>query len=164
MALMYWHLAVRRTAEEEKGTDGVGKISRASGGALEDTTGWRALETNLYGVASFVKTSSHRYFTLPPPPPQPEHTEKSPQDLPNPMTPLPTEPTIVGPDVELLEAITYCCITHINRHVRAAGINVLEQMVHASTASPATSHLTFPPSPLHATALAVLTTTLADGP
>ena len=34
-------------------------------------------------------------------------------------------------DDKLLESIEYCCVTHINRHVRAAGVAFLEQVVHA---------------------------------
>ena len=75
--------------------------SKASSGALDDTTGWRALETNLYGIGSFIQATSYNYFKYQ------DNLQK------------------------LLKAIQECCIVHVNRHVRAAGINVLEQMIHA---------------------------------
>ena len=92
----------------ESGRDTANK-SKSSEGALDDTTGWRALETNLYGIGSFIQASGERYFKV-----------------------NGNENFVDG---ELLKGIEYCCVTHVNRHVRAAGINVLEQMVHACTSS-----------------------------
>ena len=100
LASLYEHLKSGRDTENK---------SKSSEGALDDTTGWRALETNLYGIGSFVQASNKGYFEFS------------------------GEGGCV--DGELLNSLEYCCITHVNRHVRAAGINVLEQMVHACTAT-----------------------------
>jgi hypothetical protein len=62
----------------------------------------------LYGIGSFIQASGERYFEI---------------------------EGDFSVDGELLKGLEYCCVTHVNRHVRAAGINVLEQMVHACTAS-----------------------------
>jgi len=147
------------------------KVSNASGGALDDTTGWRALETNLYGVGSFICASNHWYFRL--------------AAMTTPDNDDAQDPSVSGWDVspllekevtldeELMEAVNYCCVTHINRHVRAAGINVLEQMVHASTTAPSSTTttppnnqnsllLTNPQSKLQTTIVQVLQETLAD--
>jgi hypothetical protein len=87
------------------------KYSTTSTGALDDTTGWRALETNLYGLCSFIRASSFHYFAW-----------------------------RGGAELEqLLQAVETSCIDHINRHVRAAGLALLEQLVHASRASFATT-------------------------
>jgi len=91
--------------------------SKASSGALDDTTGWRALETNLFCIGSFVHSAGDLYFKL-----------------------------IGGRegcgatsdgamDDSLLKDIEHCCVTHINRHVRAAGIALLEQLIHACASS-----------------------------
>jgi hypothetical protein len=57
--------------------------SRASDGALDDTTGWRALETNLNALASYVDGCVGGTWFLP--------------------------------------GLRECCVSHVNRHVRAAG-------------------------------------------
>lgn len=101
---LYEHLKSGRDTENK---------SKSSEGALDDTTGWRALETNLYGIGSFVQASGYRYFSF-------------------------SGGGDVGGyhvDEELLSSVEYCCVKHVNRHVRAAGISVLEQMVHACTSS-----------------------------
>lgn len=104
----------------ESGRDTDNK-SKSSEGALDDTTGWRALETNLYGIGSFVQASGHRYFAFSK---GCNNGDKS---------------GISGMeskvDEKLLQNVEYCCVKHVNRHVRAAGISVLEQMVHACTSS-----------------------------
>lgn len=99
LSSLYDHLGTGRDTKDK---------SKSSEGALDDTTGWRALETNLYGIGSFIQASGERYF---------EYSGKGLDGG--------------GVDEELLKGVEYCCITHVNRHVRAAGINVLEQMVHA---------------------------------
>ena len=100
LSSLYEHLASGRDTENK---------SKSSEGALDDTTGWRALETNLYGIGSFVQASGEKYFEI--------------------------DGEAFSVDSELLKSLEYCCVTHVNRHVRAAGINVLEQMVHACAAS-----------------------------
>lgn len=97
---LYDHLASGRDTENK---------SKSSEGALDDTTGWRALETNLYGIGSFIQASADRYF---------QFTGKD-----------------CEVDHDFLKSVQYCCVDHVNRHVRAAGINVLEQMIHACTSS-----------------------------
>jgi hypothetical protein len=101
LSSLYDHLAAGRDTENK---------SKSSEGALDDTTGWRALETNLYGIGSFIQASGERYFEI-------------------------IDGKDCSVDSELLKGIEYCCVTHVNRHVRAAGINVLEQLIHACTAS-----------------------------
>ena len=103
--------------------------SKSSTGALDDTTGWRALETNWQGLASYVAASD--YFA---------HYTLSPQ---------------------LLEACEYSCIKHVNRHVRAAGIAVLEQWVTAAK-DKYTDMLLDPSSSLRLSIVKVLKVTLAD--
>ena len=71
------------------------KYSTASCGALDDTTGWRAVETHLQAIASYIhggRLSCHN-----------------------------EQQTV------LYDICLDCCIHHVNRHVRAAGIQLLEQ-------------------------------------
>ena len=108
------------------------KYSTTSTGALDDTTGWRALETNLYGLCSFIRASSFHYFAW-----------------------------RGGADLEkLLQAVNTCCIDHINRHVRAAGLALLEQLVHASRASFASSSSSSSSSSTMTTTTTTLTGTI----
>eukprot|EP00545_Synedropsis_sp_CCMP1620_P006796 CAMPEP_0119004190 /NCGR_PEP_ID=MMETSP1176-20130426/1004_1 /TAXON_ID=265551 /ORGANISM="Synedropsis recta cf, Strain CCMP1620" /LENGTH=772 /DNA_ID=CAMNT_0006955871 /DNA_START=8 /DNA_END=2326 /DNA_ORIENTATION=- len=108
--------------------ESVKQHSKSSTGALDDTTGWRALETNWQGLAAYIRASGSQYSAL------------------HPLTP------------ELLEACLYCCNTHVNRHVRAAGIAVLEQLVWIATKD----ELVTPTAPLRQTVVAVLKVSLAD--
>jgi hypothetical protein len=95
--------------------------SKSSEGALDDTTGWRALETNLFAIGSFVHASSDLYFQLV----DDSRTSTSNSN---------SNASFVVDEV-LLKDIEYCCVTHVNRHVRAAGIALLEQLVHACASS-----------------------------
>lgn len=70
---------------------------------LDDTTGWRALETNWQCLACFVQPLGGLYFTL--------------------------FPLLEG---KLLEQCQSSAIEHINRHVRAAADLVMEQWVRAA--------------------------------
>mmetsp|Transcript_7759 Transcript_7759/g.11120 ORF Transcript_7759/g.11120 Transcript_7759/m.11120 type:complete len:852 (+) Transcript_7759:116-2671(+) len=125
------------------------KYSKSSTGALDDTTGWRALETNWQGLASYIVAASTVYVQE------------------NPF------------DEQLMEAIEYCSIEHVNRHVRAAAIAVLEQLVivvstkpipkndspldhHHHDEYPFAQKLTDPKSVLRTTTVNVLKVTLAD--
>jgi hypothetical protein len=82
----------------------------------------------------------------------------------------PTTDTGGVPDLvvtQLLPHLEYSCNTHVNRHVRAAGIAVLEQMVHTAAATGtqygAASYLLInPTSPLRKTIIQVLKVGLAD--
>lgn len=122
---LYSHLEKGRD-EQTDGKD----YSKSSTGALDDTTGWRALETNWQGIAAYVNASPDyfKHFTL---------------------------------SDQLLEACEYSCITHVNRHVRAAGIQVLEQWINSCKAHESEMILD-PKSPLRCTIVKVLKVTLAD--
>ena len=104
--------------------------SKSSDGALDDTTGWRALETNIFGLGSFVHASGALYFELIRP--QQEQKEGKEDNDHDPSSNLKKEYVM---DETLLENLEYCCITHVNRHVRAAALALLEQMVHACASS-----------------------------
>lgn len=110
--------------------------SQASTVALDDTTGWRALETSWQCLASLVHAMGPKCLV--------------------------TFPF----DDQILEDCQYSAIKHVNRHVRAAAMNVLEQWIRAAAAStdPATyaSALGNPVAPLRQTAVEVLRTGLAD--
>lgn len=107
--------------------------SKSSTGALDDTTGWRALETNWQGLAAFVAAAGDSYF---------EHYSLS---------------------EKLLEACEYSCITHVNRHVRAAAIATIEQWIKCCSANEAHSKLILEPeSSLRRTVIKVLKVSLAD--
>lgn len=85
------------------GRDDPQKYSQSSTGALDDTTGWRALETNWQCLACWIASLGAEYY----------HTQ--------------------GLDLEpLLQNLEYSAVTHVNRHVRAAAIAVLEQLVVAA--------------------------------
>jgi hypothetical protein len=146
---LYEHLGSGRDTDNK---------SKSTEGALDDTTGWRALETNLYGIGSFIQASGARYF------------EFSGHENENCISGS-------GVDEKLLKSVEHCCVTHVNRHVRAAGINVLEQMIHDCTASfhkldeaagagmdgrGAMDMLLLPDSQLRQTIVVVLKTALAD--
>lgn len=77
---------------------------------LDDTTGWRALETNWQCLACFVQPLGALYFSL--------------------------FPLL---DSQLLEQCQASAIEHVNRHVRAAADLVLEQWVRAAAALPTDS-------------------------
>lgn len=116
-----------------EGRDNPERYSKSSTGALDDTTGWRALETNWQGLAAYVAASGASYVE------KHELTE------------------------QLLEACEYSCIEHVNRHVRAAGIAILEQWVKCCEGSSTNSRLLLDPeSNLRKTIVKVLKVTLAD--
>jgi len=87
--------------------------SKSSEGTLDDTTGWRSLETNLHTIAAYINGCGGTYV------------EEEGQTL--------TDAGAGGAKEErpktLLAAITFCSINHVNRHVRAAAIQVLEQII-----------------------------------
>lgn len=119
----------------EAGRDENGEYSRSSTGALDDTTGWRALETNWQCLAALVSALQSQYFT----------------EFPV--------------SEEWLQDCQFSCVTHVNRHVRAAAMAVLEQCVMATDGAPSEEKealLQTPTSPLRQTLIAVLRTGLAD--
>ena len=97
------HLAQGRKTAEEAGSN----FSKSSTGALDDTTGWRALETNWQCLAALISA----------------------------MGPLYLDDFGAFSD-QLLQDCQHSCVVHVNRHVRAAGMAVLEQCVAAAVRSP----------------------------
>ncbi|KAL7578252.1 hypothetical protein ACA910_012671 [Epithemia clementina (nom. ined.)] len=96
------HLAQgRATAEKDS------QYSKSSTGALDDTTGWRALETNWQCLAAIISAMGPLYF----------------------------DDFGVFSD-QLLQDCQHSSIVHVNRHVRAAGMAVLEQCIAAAVRSP----------------------------
>lgn len=89
------------------GRDEHGNYSRTSTGAVDDTTGWRALETNWLCLASMVHAMSDQYVRV------------------FPVT------------SDLLADCEFSSVTHVNRHVRAAAMQTLEQWVRAVTVAAA---------------------------
>lgn len=89
------------------GRDNPEKYSKSSTGALDDTTGWRALETNWQCLACWIASCGSSYYQL-------EGLQLDP----------------------ILKNLEYSAITHVNRHVRAAAIAVLEQLTVAAGADP----------------------------
>jgi HEAT repeat len=113
----------------ELGRDEAANYSKSSTGALDDTTGWRALETNLQGLASYIAASEYfAHFAL---------------------------------TTEVLDACEYSCVSHVNRHVRAAGIAVMEQWITAAK-DKYPEMILDPASPLRLRTIKVLKVTLAD--
>ncbi len=103
------HSQIVQSIEEHirEGRDQTQKYSQSSTGALDDTTGWRALETNWQCLACWIASLGAEYY----------HTQ--------------------GLDLEpLLTNLEYSAVTHVNRHVRAAAIAVLEQLVVAAGKDP----------------------------
>lgn len=89
----------------QQGRDNPEKYSKSSTGALDDTTGWRALETNWQCVACWIASLGSTYF--------PKLQDENDMEL-------------------LLSNLEYSAITHVNRHVRAAAIAVMEQLIVAA--------------------------------
>mmetsp|Transcript_27446 Transcript_27446/g.60408 ORF Transcript_27446/g.60408 Transcript_27446/m.60408 type:complete len:824 (+) Transcript_27446:216-2687(+) len=120
------HEQIVRSVNEhiQQGRDESEKYSKSSAGALDDTTGWRALETNWQCLACWIASLGSNYY---------EHL-------------------VTGNDADadsnadgdgkrsesnaamdrLLQNLEYSSITHVNRHVRAAAIAVLEQLIVAA--------------------------------
>lgn len=87
----------------QQGRDTQDKYSKSSTGALDDTTGWRALETNWQCLACWIASLGAKYYR------------------------------VEGLEIEpLLVNLEHSAVTHVNRHVRAAAIAVLEQLVVAA--------------------------------
>jgi hypothetical protein len=104
-----YHRLLRSIDEHiRQGRDDPDKHSKSSTGALDDTTGWRALETNWQCLACWIASLGSRYYE------------------------------VVGQDSNeldldaILKHLEYSAVTHVNRHVRAAAIAVLEQLVVAA--------------------------------
>ena len=115
-----------------RGRDDPNKYSKDSTGALDDTTGWRALETNWQCLACWIASLGSNYY----------HVQG-----------LQLEP--------LLQNLEYSAVTHVNRHVRAAAIAVLEQLVVAAGNDQEQWHL-LENGPLRKALIKVLKAGLAD--
>lgn len=99
----HFEMKVREVEIAGKDVDENGeKVSKASDGALDDTTGWRALETNLHALAGYID-GNPAYLS-----------EQS---------------DLFTEGHWFLEGLQYCSITHVNRHVRAASSAVLGTLV-----------------------------------
>jgi len=83
--------------------------------ALDDTTGWRSLETNILALASSIGGSaSHYNLSI------------------NTSTSVSDQSENISDGMEYLVILENCASKHINRHVRAAALQCLEQMIHHS--------------------------------
>mmetsp|Transcript_7159 Transcript_7159/g.17450 ORF Transcript_7159/g.17450 Transcript_7159/m.17450 type:complete len:807 (-) Transcript_7159:221-2641(-) len=105
------HEQIVRSVNEHirEGRDDSKKYSKSSTGALDDTTGWRALETNWQCLACWIASLGSNYFF---------HLVND-------------KNSALNIDL-LMKNIEYSAITHVNRHVRAAAIAVLEQLIIAA--------------------------------
>mmetsp|Transcript_55045 Transcript_55045/g.66278 ORF Transcript_55045/g.66278 Transcript_55045/m.66278 type:complete len:356 (+) Transcript_55045:2-1069(+) len=130
--------------------------ANAGSAALDDTAGWRALETSLHSLGSWIGGTGGRYLE---------------EGAAGGNARLILEEAAAGTDLstavntELLTVLESCCTVHINRHVRAAGLQTLDTIVQAIAAADqnnACTTLLSPASALTATLLAVLKLTLAD--
>ncbi len=98
----------------QQGRDDAEKYSKSSTGALDDTTGWRALETNWQCLACWIASLGSNYYL---------HLDYA---------------GGAGASMDLLlKNLEYSAVTHVNRHVRAAAIAVLEQLIVAAGNDPA---------------------------
>jgi len=125
--------------------------SAASDGALDDTTGWRALETNLHALASYVdgcvgknNAGGGSYI----------NEEAALFDS-------------ADTDVNgwFLAGLQHCCVVHVNRHVRAAAAAVLGVLIKSCMRSRDPSHedlLVEEDSPFRLVLKETLKGTLAD--
>ena len=128
------HSQIIQSIEEhiKAGRDAAEKYSKSSTGALDDTTGWRALETNWQCLACWIASLGPDYY----------HVE--------------------GLDLDpILSNLEYSAVTHVNRHVRAAAIAVLEQLVIAAGEDSEHWHL-LEGGKLRSTLVSVLKAGLAD--
>jgi len=100
----------------QQGRDDAEKYSKSSTGALDDTTGWRALETNWQCLACWIASLGSNYYL---------HLDYS----------YAGDNTGASMDL-LLQNLEYSAVTHVNRHVRAAAIAVLEQLIVAAGNDP----------------------------
>lgn len=125
------HLAQGRKQAEANDS----KYSKSSTGALDDTTGWRALETNWQCLAAIINAMGPTYFD--------DYGTFSDQ---------------------MLKDCQYSSITHVNRHVRAAGMAVLEHGITAASKSSVHSQalLSDPQGAFCKTIVAVIKDGLAD--
>lgn len=119
----HFEVKVREAEIAGKDVDENGeKVSKASDGALDDTTGWRALETNLHALAGYIDGNS-------------ASSNKGTLSYVSEQSHLFTE------GHWFLEGLQYCSITHVNRHVRAASSAVLGTLVTTLHEMPRLRHV-----------------------
>ena len=110
------HMQIFRSVNDHisQGRDEAQKYSKSSAGALDDTTGWRALETNWQCLACWIASLGSNYY---------EHLVNDDDND--------DHDGIAAMDL-LLQNLEYSAVIHVNRHVRAAAIAVLEQLIVAA--------------------------------
>mmetsp|Transcript_14590 Transcript_14590/g.22519 ORF Transcript_14590/g.22519 Transcript_14590/m.22519 type:complete len:810 (+) Transcript_14590:25-2454(+) len=117
--------------------------------ALDDTTGWRALETSLIALASWINGCGGTYVD------QFYHGEEG-----------SSNESGVELSSSLLIILEGCSAKHINRHVRAAGLQCLEQIIRVSSLSTYDGsneqHVLHEGSELRDCVVRILTVCLAD--
>jgi hypothetical protein len=131
--------SIRQHLEEDRNNlSSNDQLSKSSSGAFDDTTGWRALETNWLCLKALVHAlSGPDYFDV-----------------------LPLDPSV-------LDDCRTSAVEHVSRHIRAAALQALEQWIVAA-ASASTSvgtemlHDDSAASPLRQTTIAVLKSGLDD--
>ena len=100
--------------------------------ALDDTTGWKSLETSLLALAAFLDAPSA------------------------------TEQSELKHDLDtLIQSLHYCATKHINRHVRAASLQALERYINNACVQTPTQ-LIESKSKLQTLMVDILSITLAD--
>ena len=138
------HIQLGRTLPEATST----ATTTTTNAVVDDTTGWRAIETNWLCLASFIHGLSDQYYYI-----------------------FPFNDVSIGsPDTSILFTnCAYSAIQHVNRHVRAAAMHAYEQLIQAITLS-IISHndenlkllLSEPASLLRTTLIDIVKTGLAD--
>jgi len=105
----------------------------ASDGALDDTTGWRALETNLQALASYVDGCVGRSGT---------EGYRGGSYIAEEIRLFGSSSSNDGGDEYgwFLSGLQHCCVVHVNRHVRAASTASLGVLVKACMRSSDSSH------------------------
>eukprot|EP00536_Pseudo-nitzschia_multiseries_P013299 jgi/Psemu1/261270/estExt_Genewise1Plus.C_5580017 len=119
------HEQIIRSVNEhiQQGRDESEKYSKSSTGALDDTTGWRALETNWQCLACWIASLGSNYY---------EHlVTGGGDDNGDDNGSSSSDKNNAAMDL-LLQNLEYSAVTHVNRHVRAAAIAVLEQLIVAA--------------------------------
>lgn len=101
--------------------------SKASDGALDDTTGWRALETNLHALASFIDGCVGKGVV------EFDGEDEGGSNVSYSGSYMLEEERLFSNEDEenrwFLTGLQHCCVLHVNRHVRAASAAVLGVLV-----------------------------------
>lgn len=120
--------------------------------ALDDTTGWRSLETSLHAYACWVDGCGSYYWAE-------EGEEKNKKYYHQQLYQQPAENRVET----LLQILENCCTKHKNRHVRAAALQTMDQILkNCPTSTVDTDALPEEVELLRKTTVVILVTTLAD--